>query len=213
MTELRKGRAGDEAGLQSLWERVFGPEKEFMDAFFRTVYVPGETAVALSGGEIVSAAYAISFGLHRYIYAVGTRPDHRGLGLGRAVTLLAADGRPAYLYPASPGLRDWYIREMGAECVCTRPVYPEAGALTPISPEEYAARREALLSDRPHAVYPPAVLELFGTYGGFYADDRGGIRAVADGIVCEALPCVFGNEPYILGLNGAAPIYWGLTLE
>ena len=29
----------------------------------------------------------------------------------------------------------------------------------------------------------------------------------------EALPCRFGEEPYILSLNGAPPIYWGLTLE
>ena len=213
MTELRKGRPGDEAALRALWESVFGPEKEFIDAFFRTVYDPGETAVAELGGEIVSAAYVIGFGGARYIYAVGTRPDCRGRGLGEAVTMLAADGREAYLCPAGEELRDWYVRRMGARCVCGRPVFGPAIELTPISPEEYAARREELLSGRSHPAYPRAVLELFGTYGSFYADGAGGVRALAEGRVCEAVPCDFGAEPWILGLNGAPPICWGLTFE
>ena len=213
MTELRKARATDEDALRRLWETVFGPETAFIEAFFKTLFTAENTAAAEVDGEIVSAAYGIDFGGRRYIYAVGTHPAYRGLGLGKAVTMLAADGKPAYLTPAEESLRDWYVREMGARPVWYRPVYARAWALFPVSPEEYAARREALLSDVAHTVYPRAVLELFSQYGAFWADSTGAIRATADGRVCEALPCTFSSEPYVYGLNGAEPIYWGLTLE
>lgn len=212
MTELRPSRSGDEAALRRLWKAVFGPEEAFIDLFFRKLYAPGSAALAEVDGEIVSAAYVIPFGEARYIYAVGTHPAYRGRGLGKAVTLLAAGEEPAYLYPADQGLRDWYMRSLGALPVNCRPVFDAPRELRPISPEEYAARREALLQGTPHAQYPPAVTELFALYGEFYTDGSGGIWALEDGAVREALPCRFSDEPFLLGLNGAAPIYWGLTL-
>ena len=213
MTVLRKSRASDVRALRTLWEVVFGPEEAFTDVFFREVYRNGCAAVAEEDGVIVSAAYGVDFGTDRYIYAVGTHPAHRGRGLGKAVTLLAADGAPAYLCPADEKLRNWYVREMGAECACRRPVFDPPGDLRPISAGEYAGRRERLLAGRPHAVYPPEVLELFALYGTFYAEAGGGIRAMEGKETREALPCRFGEDPYILSLNGAPPIYWGLTLE
>ena len=214
MNGIRWAQPADEKELQRLWETVFGPEKEFIDLFFKTLFVPENTAVISCGGQVVSAAYRIDFGPYRYIYAVGTDPAYRGRGFGKAVTMLAADGKPAYLYPANEELRRWYMEAMGAVCVCPRPIFDEPGELTPISSEEYVWRREALLSGRPHAVYPRGVTSLFVLDGAFYADAAEGIRAVdGSGRVCEALPCRFGGEPYILGLNGAAPVYWGLTLE
>ena len=213
MTELRHARPGEEGALRALWEAVFGPEEGFVDLFFRTVFVPGNTAVAAADGRIVAAAYGIDCSCGRYIYAVGTDPAFRGRGLGQAVTMLAAGGAPAYLRPADPGLRDWYIRRMGAVSAGFCPVFGPPGELTPISPEEYAARREALLAGTPHAVYPNGIFELFSLYGSFFSDGAGGIRAMEADRVCEALPCSFSAEPYVLGLNGAPPVYWGLTLE
>ncbi len=203
---------GDEPGLRRLWAAVFGPEKAFIDLFFRSVYAPGTAAVAEEDGRIVSAAYVVPFENARYIYAVGTHPDHRGHGFGKAVTLLAAGDGPAYLCPADPGLREWYIRSMGAAVVNRRPVYGLPEDLSPVTAGEYHARREELLSGVPHAVYTPAVLDLFALYGGFYADGKGGIWAMAEDQIMEALPCRFSEEPFILGLNGAPPLYWGLTL-
>ena len=213
MTGLRKSRAGDEQALRGLWEAVYGPEKAFTDRFFREVYRPGSAAVAEEGGKIVSAAYVIGFGNDRYIYAVGTHPEYRGRGFGKAVTLLAADGAPAYLCPADEGLRGWYVREMGAECACCRPIFDPPEDLRPISAGEYAGRREALLEGKRHAAYTREILELFALYGAFYTDGTGGIRAMEGGMTREALPCRFSAEPYILSLNGAPPLYWGLTLE
>ena len=213
MTALRKSRPGDVRELRKLWEIVFGPEEAFTEVFFREVYRPGSAAVAEENGVIVSAAYGVDFGTDRYIYAVGTHPAHRGRGLGKAVTLLAAGGGPAYLCPTNEKLRNWYVREMGAECACRRPIFDPPGELRAISAGEYAGRRERLLAGRPHAVYTPEVLELFALYGTFYAEAGGGIRAMEGDETREALPCRFGEEPYILSLNGAPPIYWGLTLE
>jgi GNAT superfamily N-acetyltransferase len=212
VTELRLSRSGDEAALRRLWEAVFGPEEAFIDLFFRKLYTPGSAALAEVGGEIVSAAHVVPFGQARYVYAVGTLPEYRRKGLGRAVTLLAAGEEPAYLYPAGDRLREWYIRETGAKPVNFRPVFDTPADLSPIASEEYVVRRGALLKGVPHAEYPPAVTELFALYGEFYADRKGGIWAMEDGAIREALPCRFSDEPYLLGLNGAEPIYWGLTL-
>jgi len=213
VTQPRFSRPGDEISLHRLWRIVFSDEASFIETFFQEIYFPGSAAVAEANGEIVSAAYVISFGSARYIYAVATLPEYRGRGLGKAVTLLAADGKPAYLCPASPGLCRWYQREMGAEVVAFRPAFDPPAGLRRIAPEEYAARREALLADVPHASYPRGVLDLFALTGEFYADSRGGICALEDGEIREALPCRFTDEPHILGLNGAKPLYWGLTLE
>ena len=198
----------------ALWKIVFGDEDQFIHAFFREIYVPGTAAVAEADGQIVSAAYVIPFGAARYIYAVGTHPRRRGRGLGKAVTLAAADGLPAYLCPADEGLRSWYAREMDAKPVSFRRKTELPVGLTPISSAEYAARREALLEGIPHAEYSPGILSLFSLYGGFYARKDGSIYAVEDGIVHEALPCSSGpgDDPYIYGLNDAEPIHWGITL-
>ena len=46
-----------------------------------------------------------------------------------------------------------------------------------------------------------------------FCGEHGDIYAVDGGRVCEALPARAGDEPFLMGLNGAEPIYWGLALE
>ena len=209
---VRFSRPGDEPALKALWKVVFGDEDRFIDTFFQTIYTPGSAAVAEVDGFIAAAAYVIPFGAARYIYAVGTHPDYRGRGLGKAVTLAAADGKAAYLCPADASLADWYAREMGAEPVSYRRNTVLPTGLAPIPRSEYAARREALLAGTPHTEYTPEILALFSLNGGFFAGEDGSVYAAEDGLVREALPAEPGGEPYIWGLNGAPPIYWGITL-
>ena len=105
MSAPRPSRKGDEAALKRLWQEVFGDEDAYIDAFFREIYRPGMASVIEENGEIAAAAYAVPFGKYRYIYAVATKPEFRGRGYGKAVTLAASGGETAYLCPADATLR------------------------------------------------------------------------------------------------------------
>lgn len=212
MTTIRPSLPGDEPALKELWSIVYGDEDALIDCFFRELYRPGSAFTAEEDGKIVSAAYIVDFSGARYIYAVATHPEHRRRGYGKAVVLAAVGKEPAYLVPASEALRNWYAREMGAVTINRRPVYAVETELSPITAGEYARRREALLQGVPHAVYTPEILRYFSSFGEFYAGERG-IYAVCDGVIEEALPCTEGEEPFIMGFNGAPPLYWGLTLD
>ena len=180
----RPSRKGDENALKALWREVFGDTDEYIDAFFQNVYQPSMASVIEEDGTVVAAAYAVPFGAVRYIFAVATRPEYRGRGYGRAVVFAAAGGEPAYLCPASATLRCWYALTMRARTVSYRSSVPLPAVRRKITAEEFRARRE-----------------------------HGDIYAVDGGRVCEALPARAGDEPFLMGLNGAEPIYWGLALE
>jgi len=212
MTAPRPSRPGDESSLRQLWKTVFGDSDEFLDRFFSLVYTPGMAAVIEEEGEIVSAAYALPLENAAYIFAVATHPNHRGKGHGKVVTLAAAGGKPAYLYPAETSLRGWYAREMGAQTVSFRPRWPVSETLRPIAPAEYQQRREELLRDIPHAVYTLPLLELFTFAGEFYETEKG-VCAMENGIIKESLPCPTDGEPFVMGLNNAPPMYWGLVFD
>ena len=210
----RPSRREDEPALRALWKTVFGDEDAFLDLFFRELYAPGMAAVVPVGDGIAAAAYALPMGKYRYIYAVATLPEFRGRGLGRAVTLAAADGRGAYLCPAGEALKRWYADTMGAVPAAFRAKETLPEERLPLAPEEYSRRREELLSGVPHPVYPSAYLALFALSGGFFADGNGGIWAAAeDGTVEEHLPSSAGGEPVVYALNGAPPLHWGITLS
>ena len=72
---------------------------------------------------------------------------------------------------------------------------------------------EVWLDGIPHAKYSDGILRLFSVTGEFFCGEHGDIYAVDGGRVCEALPARAGDEPFLMGLNGAEPIYWGLALE
>ena len=213
MTEIRCARKGEEESLMSLWATVFGDDRDCILSFFNTLYAPERAFVIEADSRIVSAAYVIPFGEVRYIYAVATHPDYRRRGYGKAVTLAASEGKPAYLCPASEELRTWSARERGAVTVSCRPEFDFPAALRPISAGDFSARREALLSGIPHAAYSPDILRFFEESGGTFFETENGVCAVEDGAVRELLPCDDGTKPFIMGLNGAPSLYWGLVLE
>ena len=209
----RPSRKGDEKSLKALWHEVFGDTDVYIDTFFRELYRPGMASVVEEDGKIVAAAYAVPFGTVRYIFAVATKPEYRGRGYGRAVVLAAAGGEPAYLCPASATLRCWYALTMRAKTVSYRSNAPLPAVCRKITAEEFNTRREAWLDGIPHAKYSDGILRLFSVTGEFFCGEHGDIYAVDGGRVCEALPARAGDEPFLMGLNGAEPIYWGLALE
>ena len=209
----RPSRKGDEKSLKALWHEVFGDTDVYIDTFFRELYRPGMASVVEEDGKIVAAAYAVPFGAVRYIFAVATKLEYRGRGYGRAVVLAAAGGEPAYLCPASATLRCWYALTMRAKTVSYRSNAPLPAVCRKITAEEFNTRREAWLDGIPHAKYSDGILRLFSVTGEFFCGEHGDIYAVDGGRVCEALPARAGDEPFLMGLNGAEPIYWGLALE
>ena len=209
----RPSRKDDEKSLKALWREVFGDTDVYIDTFFRELYRPGMASVVEEDGKIVAAAYAVPFGAVRYIFAVATKPAYRGRGYGRAVVLTAAGGEPAYLCPASATLRCWYALTMRAKTVSYRSNAPLPAVCRKITAEEFNTRREAWLDGIPHAKYSDGILRLFSVTGEFFCGEHGDIYAVDGGRVCEALPARAGDEPFLMGLNGAEPIYWGLALE
>ena len=209
----RPSRKGDEKSLKALWHEVFGDTDVYIDTFFRELYRPGMASVVEEDGKIVAAAYAVPFGAVRYIFAVATKLEYRGRGYGRAVVLAAAGGEPAYLCPASATLRCWYALTMRAKTVSYRSNAPLPAVCRKITAEEFNTRREAWLDGIPHAKYSDGILRLFSVTGEYFCGEHGDIYAVDGGRVCEALPARAGDEPFLMGLNGAEPIYWGLALE
>ena len=196
----RPSRKGDEKALKALWREVFGDTDEYIDAFFQNVYQPGMASVIEEDGTVVAAAYAVPFGAVRYIFAVATRPEYRGRGYGRSVVFAAT-------------LRCWYALTMRARTVSYRSSVPLPAVRRKITAEEFRARREVWLDGIPHAKYSDGILKLFSVTGEFFCGEHGDIYAVDGGRVCEALPARAGDEPFLMGLNGAEPIYWGLALE
>lgn len=111
-----------EEALRVLWRRVFGDPQEYIDLFFRRRWPTGETLVLLQEGAPVSMLTLLPLTVTsgdrvyeaRYIYAVGTDPDHRARGYSGRL-LQAAQARMtsqgvdvSMLVPASTGLFDFY---------------------------------------------------------------------------------------------------------
>ena len=144
---------------RTLWQDAFGDTDGFLDSFFRTAYSPDRCRCVLVDDEIAAILYWIDCTLEAqrlaYIYAVVTRPDHRGKGLCRKLmedthALLAQRGYSgALLVPQKESLRQMYAgmgyRNIGglAEFRCQAGSTPLP--LRAVGPEEYAALRRSLL--------------------------------------------------------------------
>ena len=223
---LRAAASGDEAELKALWREVFHDEDAVIDAFFDCLYVPKDALVAVSGDGISAAAYLLR-GVTlctpdgtrpaAYFYALATRPDCRGRGLGRKITrecmrICAQRGETFCLMPGEDSLRRWYEEIAGLRSFGTAREIAVAAAASPelelreIGAAEYAARREALLTDTPHAALPEgffrfqarlcalsggALLSLCGVNGG-------------EGLACLERYGETAQLPELLWTGGAA---------
>lgn len=191
---LRPYIPADRNGCAQLWEAVFGDPAPLVTEFLRLFeHRPGFCMVAESDGAVVAAAYAVP-GLTvlrpgrpdlqaRYLYAVATHPDHRKQGLAAELCRSLRDqcfarGELLLTKPAEPSLYPWYTEKIGAvpvlPCRTVNVTTAVPGTATPLSPTDYAVRREALLAGTPHVRLPDALFQwehlLHAHYGGgFFA--------------------------------------------
>ena len=175
MTEpiIRELRREDADALAALWQRVFGDPEELARDFLRRLPALGGGVCAEANGVLLGAAYAVTdYFLNEeriaYLYAVAVEEDARGRGLGAALSREAAalgrrlGAKMVCTLPAEPGLYPWYERVIGLRCALRRrkeEIESCPGPVpAPLAPEEYAARREALLRGKPHVRLGAAVL-------------------------------------------------------
>lgn len=196
---LRFYEPRDRDGCAALWEHVFGDPAALVERFLSLFQAQtGFCLLAESDGAIAAAAYSIP-GLRilrpgqpelpaRYLYAVATHPAHRKRGLAADLCRALRDqafARNELLLtkPAEPSLYPWYAEKIGAvpamPCQKMTVNTPAPGEVRPLTPAQYAARREAILRDRPHVHLPR---ELFIWESLLHAHYGGGFFAVGDAI-------------------------------
>lgn len=233
MTDLliREVLPVDIPALSSLWQRIFGDSEALIADFFRLLPQMGVGVAALLDGKPAGAAYAVT-GMELiggqaapkacgYLYAVAVEESCRGLGLGRALSLAAADkarGRGAGFIctlPAEASLYPWYQDILGVTTALFRSEQQiKSRALVPcreIDAGEYLLRREELLRGRPHLRLSPPCLafqhSLCLAYGGGFYAVGGGIAAAYregnTGVIRELL-CPPDQELELAASVGAA---------
>ena len=162
---IRRVLPEDTPALAALWRRVFEDPAELSRRFLAELPALGGGVCAEEDGKLLGAAYAVTdytLGERRlaYLYAVAVLPEARGRGLGAALSREAAAlGRRlgaefVCTCPAEDSLYPWYERIIGVRPALrqrTERIACRPGPLpTPLTPEEYGARREALLAGIPH---------------------------------------------------------------
>lgn len=156
---LRPATEGDREQIIKIWHEAFGDSEDFIEAMLRCGLMERAVGAEL-GGALRCCMFAFD-GLKiggvpaAYLYALCTEKAYRGQGLGRAVTMFAADAAMArgaeavFLRPGDEALERWYGKAMGAVAVARsrekvfRPALPGAKKPRELSPEEYLRLRPA----------------------------------------------------------------------
>jgi len=185
MLTVRPSVPEDVPAQRELWQTAFGDSDAYLDNFYHNYYRPERVVVLEEDGAVRSMTAWFDTTLvvpgreeyrTAYLYAVATRPDCRGRGLAGRL-LAGADGYFRTLgisavttQPAQPSLHDFFGANGFGECFCLiqstlspedfPPSVGEGTPLRPVSPAEYKAVRDAVLSDcpYPYVVYPEDAL-------------------------------------------------------
>ena len=133
---LREYTPADVPALSMLWREVFGDPLRMTAELFALLPDMGSCVVAERDGRLLGAATVLNgFELVTrqkkrpvvgYLYGVMVRPDERGKGIGKALTLESAalarrrESTLLCTLPAEAALYGWYHRLLGFECVLHR---------------------------------------------------------------------------------------------
>lgn len=181
MIEIRPARPEEIPRQKELWKLAFGDDDAYIDYFYAhseesqvllllengvvwTMVALFPMTVTLPQGETLSSAY---------IYALATHPDARKKGFGRFILnyvdyYLQESGKDCVtIVPAEPSLYR-YFATTGFEPTCsTRKVEllqsmvdppADGDCIAPVSPADYAALRERLLSGSFRVTYGESLL-------------------------------------------------------
>lgn len=220
MIEMRFAAPEELAETEALWRQVFGDDPALQRQFYTLCCPEGpltlredgrlaamlampETALRFPDGWSVRAGY---------IYALATRPDVRGRGhaaqlIRCAHELMRRRGLDCSVtVPAQPSLFGFFARQGYEPGFYHRRILsePRPGPAWPLSPAEYAALRERLLSGRAHIVQPEGQLAfqqvLAAGSGGLYrlplahGDGCAAVEDWPDGAVVKELLCAPEDE-------------------
>lgn len=169
MIEIHHARGWEIEAAKSLWTDAFEDEAAFQEEFYR-LCAPEGPLVLTRGGELCSMLTLMELALvladgrqlrGGYIYALATRPVHRGQGLAAmlidaAAELAGSRGMECLLtVPARSSLLGFFAGCGFRGCLhyWDGVFSPAAGRAKRLSPEEYAALREELLAGMVHTAY------------------------------------------------------------
>lgn len=169
MIEIHHARGWEIEAAKSLWTDTFGDEAAYQEEFCR-LCAPEGPLVLTRDGELCSMLTLTELALvladggrlrAGYIYALATRPIHRGQGLASmlidaAAGLAASRGWDCLLtVPARSSLLGFFAMCGFRGCLrYWQEVFsPAAGRVKRVSPKEYAALREGLLAGMVHTAY------------------------------------------------------------
>jgi len=222
----RLAAPSDLPGIITLWQDAFGDSPEAVTHFFHT-FGDCISYVTEQDGQIVSMVHALPQTLHpdipdAYIYAVATAAAYQGQGHCRKLMRFAEDDLKSrgfsccVLTPGEPSLFRFY-QAMGYEAAFTRnrTVFT---AGTPISAEQYALRREQLLT-LPHIRCDLRTLSYAADlYGLTFYETTAGIAAASPSYTAEMLPEDLGGTAFAMvkWLDKPHPLqnaYLGFALE
>ena len=223
----RKTGPEDLPQLRQIWALAFDDGPEGDEDFFRTCLQEAIGFAAEEDGQLLSALYALPQTLvcgeqtrsAAYLFAVATRPERRGQGIGAKLLAYAErELRKRYvsfvwLVPADGRLRAYYARlgYVPGPCAQERelPAPRGRGACDAVGAQEYAGMRETLLLDAPHIRCSLAQLRYQACTDRFFAltlDGRYGCASARaeDGVirVTEILPDASMLPALMQGLPG-----------
>ncbi len=118
---IRFAEQTDMYDIVSLWELVFGDEKEdvtrFLKRFLNCVLVYEHDSNICSMLTLLPIKYKNLCG--KYVYAVATHPDYRGRGMASELLNFADKEDFLLLVPSEPSLYEYYRRFGFCEIFCT----------------------------------------------------------------------------------------------
>lgn len=176
MVELRLARREELPQAEALWTRVFADDAALQKEFYALTGLAGPVVLCEDGQVQAMLAlpeitltfpdgWSVRGG---YVYALATRPEARGQGFAQLLLEYACqvlrDRRADCILtvPAQPSLFSFFAKNGFTPAFFHRRVIarPAAAPAGPISPEEYGALRESLLSGTTHVVQGSGQIEF-----------------------------------------------------